>query len=192
MRTPLKRSLILGSALIATLTLGGIATAGANGGQTDRTAPTTSTTSTTADNGPLVETEKGIVLEYFSEAGGREISVTVYENSVYGNFLSIRLGDGLFGGKQTAKALVVDGQLDASVMIKGYPAVLEGTVAENGQPTQIRDSIYDAGQRIVTKGTNTPLLADATLTYRGETYVISFDPAFAYDLEVKKVTLYGR
>lgn len=192
MRTPLKRSLILGSALIATLTLGGAATAGATFGQTDRAA---TSTATTTDNGPVVETEKGIVLEGFGEAGGLEAHVTVYENSLHGNQLQVVIGDpddDLFGSRNRSKAFVVDGQLQASVGIAGHPAVLNGTVVENGKPVEIRDSLQDAGMRIVTKGSNTPLLVDATLTYRGRTYQLSFDPAFAYDLTVKKVTLYRR
>jgi hypothetical protein len=192
MRTPLKRSFILGGTLVAALTIGGFATAGATSGATSGEAGPAASVTTTDENGPVVETEKGVVLEGLGQAGRREIHVTAYENSIHGNFLTIAIGEQLVGSKQTTKAFVVDGQLRAQLRLDGDPAVLKGTVTEAGQKTQIRDSILDAGQRIVTKGTNTPLAVDATLTFRGRTYAVAFDTAFAYDLTVQKVTLYGR
>lgn len=196
-----KRPLILGAALVAVLTLGGTATALADANPVDSNAADTSagsaptTTSTTTDNGPVVEHQKGIVLEGTGKLGRRPVYVSVYENSLYGNTLQILIGDGanrLVGHRQTTRAFVTDGVLDVRVRIDGYVAVLSGTLAETGHPTLINESMNDAGQRIVTKGTNTPLLADVTLTYRGRTARLAIETAFAYDLTVKKVTLYGR
>ncbi len=187
MRTPRKRSFILGSALSAALTLGGAATAGATSGQNDRAAATVTTT----EDGTIVTKEKGIVIEGHGTSGRREAFVSVYENSLFGNFLQVSINDKHFGSKQRTKAFVVDGNLVAKVKIDGYLAVLKGTVVQTGEPVQLRDVMNDNNYKIITKGTNQPVLVDASLTYRGRTFDMSFETAFTYDLTVKKVPIGG-
>lgn len=188
MRTPLKRSVILGSALIAALTLGGPTLAGAVDGQTDRAA---ASTTTTTEDGIIVTKEKGLVIEGHGKNGSRTAYVSVYENNLFGNHLQVSINDKHFGSKVTEKAFVTDGVLVAKVMVNGYRAVITGTVAENGEPSELREVMNDNNYKIITKGTNQPLLVDAKLTYRGRTYRLAADTAFAYDLTVKKVPLAG-
>lgn len=188
----MKQSLILGGVLVAALTVGGATAAGAASGANNADR---SVSVSTDDKGPTVETQKGIVLEGSGEADGLAAMVTVYENDRYGNTLQVVLGDpdeDLIGNASGTDAFVADGALSATVQIAGHDAVLTGTVAESGRPEFIRESLQDAGEQIVSKGTHTQLLVDATLTYQGHEVPLTFAPAFAYDLEVRRVALYGQ
>ena len=61
-----------------------------------------------------------------------------------------------------------------------------------GRPEKIVEPVQDGGEQIVTRGTHTQLVGDLTLTYDGVTVPLQLDTAFGYDLEVRKVALYGR
>jgi hypothetical protein len=137
-----------------------------------------------------VEHQSGIVLE----AAGDGVLVTVYENSKYGNSATVVLGDpdaGHFGYVEQTEPFVVDGQLNLVVDVEGTTVSISGSVAPNGKPAKVVEPQQDGGEQIVTRGTNTPLAAELMADVAGEVVVLHTAPAFAYDLEVRKVALYG-
>ena len=137
------------------------------------------------------ERQHGLVLE--GSAPG--VMVFVYENSLHGNSVQVVLGDpddDRIGYAEQAEPFVVEGVLSATVEIDGQPVTIDGTVSPGGRPTRIVEPMQDGGEQIVTRGTNTPLAVDASLTTAGSSVPLEFAPAFAYDLSVRRVTLYGR
>lgn len=186
--TTLRRA---GLAGVATATLAGLlATAAPTNATDSRTERADRVGATTAAARPLVEHQAGIVLE----CTGDGVLVTVYENAVYGNSATVVLGDpdaGHFGYAEQTAPFLVDGQLSVVVDVEGVTATVTGSVAPNGQPTRIVEPMQDAGEQIVTRGTNTPLAADLVADIAADVVPLDCAPAFAYDLEVRKVTLYG-
>jgi hypothetical protein len=147
-----------------------------------------------ADSPVRVEHELGTVLEGTADAA-TPVMVTLYENSTYGSSVQVVLGDPEeenFGYVEQPGAFIHDGVLDLTVDVKGTPVRLHGTVAPNGKPTRLVDPLQDNGERIVIKGTNTPLATGITVTVRGVSAPVTFSPAFAFDLDTRRVTLYGR
>lgn len=141
-----------------------------------------------------VEHEQGIVLEGSGATDGRTVMATLYENSRYGSSLQVVLGDpeeDRIGFVEQAGAFVVDGRLDVEVVVEGEVVSLTGTVEEAGKPTRITEPAQDAGEQLVIRGTNTQLRADVTVTYDGVEIPMEFAPAFAFDLETRRTTLYG-
>jgi hypothetical protein len=155
---------------------------------------TISAVSTESVSRVTVEHQAGVVMEGTTSVG-TPLMVTVYENSKYGNSIQVVLGDPddeNFGYVEQAGAFIEDGVLDVTIDVKGTPVTLRGSVVETGRPENIRESYQDAGQQIVDKGTHTQLGADVVAIVDGDSAPVSFAPAFAYDLESRKVTLYGR
>ncbi len=179
---------------VAALAVGGYASAAEPHAAAPRTVSTMSatTSSSTVEASPVrVEHQAGKVMEGTADG----VMVTVYENSMYGSSIQVVLGDPdeeNFGYVEQAGPFVHDGVLDVTIDVKGTPVRLHGTVTETGRPEKIRESYQDAGQQIVDKGTHTQLATDVDVTIRGTSAPVSFAPAFAYDLESRKVTLYGR
>jgi len=141
-----------------------------------------------------VERQQGIVLEGFGQADGLSVMATVYENSLYGNSIQIVIGDpedDTIGYTEQSQPFVVDGTLQASVDVAGETATIAGTIAETGTPERIIESTQDGDAQIVTRGTHTQLLADVSVSYQGVEVPLEFAPAFGYELEVRRVTLYG-
>lgn len=157
----------------------------------DRTDRTERVSVNDAEAAPTAaEHQSGIVLE----AAGDGVLVTVYENSKYGNSATVVLGDpdeGHFGYVEQTEPFVVDGELNLVVDVEGTTVSVSGSVAPNGQATRIVEPQQDGGEQIVTRGTNTPLAADLVADIAGEVVALDTAPAFAYDLEVRKVRLYG-
>lgn len=191
MRTTLKQFVIIGFVLAAGLGTAGAAVAVGDPSTSPQAQPSAGTT---AEPKVSVEVQRGLVLEGTGALGEQTVMVTVYENSLYGNSVQVILGDpdeGHFGYAEQAESFVVDGVLHASVEIDGETAELAGTVVTTGRPTRLTDPYQDAGEQIVDKGTHTQLVTDVTITYAGTTAPLEFAPAFAYDLESRKVALYG-
>lgn len=179
---------VLGSALLA-VALG----APLAGSATGTAAPVTEPAAT--DSPTTVEHQSGVVLEGTAEVGGEPVFVTVYDNSRYGSSIQVILGDpdaGHFGYAEQATPYVVDGRLDATVMVDGHPVTLSGTVVDAGRPSRLVEPQQDGGEQIVTRGTNTDLLTEVVITVRKDSAVVAFAPAFAFDLEVRRVSLYGQ
>lgn len=179
---------------VATIALLGLSAAGVAAAQaapsTAQERPTTSAQG--VDRGePTVEHQTGIVVEASGTSGSTTASVTVYENSQYGNSVQVVLGEDLIGYAEPATAVLVDGAVDVTVEVDGRTATLTGTLAPAGRPEKTVEPTQDAGEQIVTRGTHTALAGELTLTYEGVTVPLHLDNAFAYDLEVRRVALYG-
>ena len=143
------------------------------------------------DSPVRVEHEVGKVLEGYADG----VMVTLYENNLHGSSVQVVLGDpddDNIGFVEQAGPFITDGVLDVTVDVNGTPVRFQGTVTEAGKPTKIGESLQDNGERIVIKGTNTPLATDVTVTVDGVSSPVEFAPAFGFDLESRKVTLYGR
>jgi hypothetical protein len=185
---------IVASLLVAGLGIAGAATA--DDATKPAPRPTTAVTADSADHANVnVEHQRGVVLEGSGLAGGVPVAVTVYENSLYGNSIQVVLGDpdngGQIGFVEQADPFVVHGVLDATVDLGGRTVELTGTVEETGRTTKVIEPIQDAGEQVISKGTHTQLLTDVTLSIDEENVALEFAPAFAYDLEIRKVVLYG-
>jgi hypothetical protein len=185
-----KTRLGLTAGVLVVLSAAGVAAAqAAPSGTTDRST----TSSPAADHGsPSVEQQSGVVVEASGSANGITASVTLYENSEHGNSVQVVLGEDRIGYAEPASALVVDGAVEESVLVDGEPATVTGTLTRSGRPEKLTEPVQDAGEQVVTRGTHTALVGDLTLTYDGVTVPLHLDTAFAYDLEVRRVALYGR
>jgi hypothetical protein len=190
--------ILMATAAALTVTLGAAATAGTAGAPATngRAADSPPQSARVAVEAPTsVETQRGLVLEGSGQINGVSLQVTVYENSLYGNSVQVVLGDpdeGNIGAAEQDAPFVVEGELDATVRIGGRSATLSGTVESTGRTERVVEPVQDGGEQIVTRGTNTALLTDVTLTYDGASVPVEFAPAFAYELQVRKVSLYGR
>ena len=195
MRRNSTKVFIVGSLLIAGLGIAGAATADDAAKPVQRPTPTTVTSDSADQANVNVEHQRGIVLEGSGLAGDLPVAVTVYENSLHGNSIQLVLGDpdngGQIGFVEQADPFVVHGVLDATVDVDGRTVELTGTVEETGRTTKVTEPIQDAGEQVVSKGTHTQLLTDVTLSIDEESVALEFAPAFAYDLEIRKVALYG-
>jgi len=200
-----KRLIVAITVLLAGLGVAGAATAGDRPEPANRVAPGAVAADSaragdsgdaTWQSGKNVERQRGIVVEGTSLAEDLSATVTVYENSLYGNSIQVVLGDpdhgGLIGSLEQTEPFVVGGVLNARVTIDGRIAELTGTVERTGRTTRVTEPVQDAGEQVISKGTHTQLLTDVTLSFDGQTVPLSFAPAFAYDLEVRRVDLYGR
>lgn len=190
-----RQLIVVGSLLVAGLGIAGTATADDASKPAQRSAPTAFAGDSARQSNITVEHQRGIVLEGSGLAGDLPVAVTVYENSLHGNSIQVVLGDPDNGGEigyvEQAEPFVVDGILDATVDIGGRTLELTGTVEQTGRTTKVTEPIQDAGEQIISKGTHTQLLTDVTLSFDGTTASLEFAPAFAYDLEIRKIDLYG-
>lgn len=147
-------------------------------------ATTTDAARTTA------ERQTGLVLE----CAGDHVQAFVYENSVHGSSLQVVLHgrDGeTIGAVEQAAPFVADGVLHAVADVEGTEVTIDGTVATDGRPAKVVEPLQDGGEQVVTRGTNTPLAADLVLRYEHSEFPLTCDPAFAFDLDVRRTTLYG-
>lgn len=187
------RALVVSAVLAA-----GLGTATAAFAQ-DTAAPpapsvTSSATSTSVQRTPTsVEHQGGLVIEGYGQYAGSPVAVYLYENSLYGNSLQVVLDpeQDVIGYVEQQTPFVVDGAVDVNVDVQGRSVRLSGTVTDSGEVAKSVDPFQDAGEQIVTKGSQTRLLANLSLTVDGTTVPLEAAPAFAYDLDVRKVTLYG-
>lgn len=186
----------LSRSLAAALLIGGLATGGAalaadtSSGQRTTTQPRTAE----AETPTSTTQEQGLVIEAAGSAHGVDVQVYLYENQRYGNSLQVVLDPeaDLIGWTEQAEPFVADGQVDVAVEIDGLPARLTGTVAGTDVTTKVVEPGQDGGEQRVVRGTHTQLDADLSLAYDGVTVPLEEAPAFAFDLEVRSTTLYGR
>lgn len=188
-----KIRLTLATGALVGLSAAGVAAAQATPTRTEvRTAAAPQATAQAAEQAAAaVEHQSGIVVEASGSSGDTTASVTLYENSQHGSSVQVVLGEDLIGYAEPAD-LLVDGAVDATVEVDGKQATVTGNLSPNGRPEKLVEPTQDAGEQVVTRGTHTPLVGDLTLTYDGVTVPLHLDTAFAYDLEVRRVALYGR
>lgn len=203
MHTKLTLSSLAVGALLAGLTLGGTAMAHEDAPadrqttqqtqNTQQTQQTHAAESTDAKQDRVsVQRERGLVIEAVSDDAALPAFVTIYENDVYGNSIQVVLDpeNDLIGAAEGTAPFVVDGVIDVTVQIAGKPARLTGTVVETDTTRNV-EPVQDAGEQLVIRGTHRLLDADLTLSYDGASVPLQAAPAFAYDNETRKVTLYG-
>ena len=190
MTTISTRFVIAAAILVAGIGITGAAVAqGSEPRAAERQAGTTTPAETPPDPARVRAThdQHGIVLEGTGSAGGRTVTVHVYENDVHGNSAQVVLGDPAddrIGAVEQDPAFVVDGVLTASVEIDGRTATIAGTVTPSGAESTPVDPALDSEPTVV-RGTHTPLDSDLVVTYGGPTVPLQVSTAFAYDLEVR-------
>ena len=141
---------------------------------------------------PEWKTERGIVIECTGEAHGLRVWTSVYENHRYGNTVQVVLGDpddGHGNSRNTDEKFLVDGVVKASVRVDGTRAVIKGTAERYGARTKVYEEYDDAGFLIKTRGFHRQLETDLIAKYDGKIVPLTCDPAFYYDLEVKKIPI---
>ena len=180
---------------VAVLVAGGYAVA-AEPVRTSAPSTTSATVvgSVSAASPVRVEHEVGKVLEGYAD-GDTPVTVFLYENSLHGSSLQVVLGDpedDNLASVDQEGAFIRDGRLDVTVDVNGTPVTLRGTVTDSGKPAKLVDPVQDNGEQLVMKGTNTPLATDVTVTVGSDSAPMDFAPAFAFDLQTRTVTLYGR
>ena len=141
---------------------------------------------------PEWQKERGIVVECQGDAHGVRIWTSVYENHRYGNTVQVVVGDpddGNGNSRGTDEKFLVDGQLKAWVKVDGKRATIKGTAERYGTRTKVYEEYDDAGFLVKTRGFHRQLRTELVATYAGKTVPLTCDPAFAYNLEVKKIPL---
>ncbi|HET9499188.1 MAG TPA: hypothetical protein VFO98_02890 [Marmoricola sp.] len=157
--------------------------------------PATSTTASPAASTPVqVTREHGSILEGYAVVGGTPVLITLYENSTHGSSLQVVVGDpeeDRIGYVEQAGAFIVEGNLDVTLPVGEEQLRLRGTVTGTGQLDPVDERVKDNGFQIITSGTHEQLAAQVTVDHAGESAGATFAPAIAYDLEVRKIRLYG-
>ena len=141
---------------------------------------------------PEWKSERGIVIECRGDAHGVQVWTSVYENQRYGNTVQVVIGgpdDGNGNSKNSDEKFLVDGVVHASVKVDGKKAVIKGTAERYGARSKVYEEYDDAGFLIKTRGFHRQLDTDLVATYAGKTVPLTCDPAFYYDLEVKKIPI---
>ena len=136
--------------------------------------------------------ERGIVLECHGQASGFEARATVYENSRYGNTVQVGIGDpesDKGGMRNTDQKFLVDGDLKATVQVAGQRAVVKGTAVRFGPRIPVSESFDDGPYLVKNRGFHRQLRTDLVVKYAGKVVPLTCDPAFYYNLEVKRIPI---
>lgn len=147
-------------------------------------------TPATALSAPATEThrERGVVLECRGtdlRTGDHEAYVALYENDVFGNYVQVVLDDDPAQAASREPADIVRrGDVRVGVQIRGKRARVVGNLGRLPGTTRVHEEHDDGGRAIVIDGTHRRLVHDLGLLYRGRSYQLTCDPAFAYDLQV--------
>ena len=139
---------------------------------------------------PEWKSERGIVIECQGDRRGIQVWTSVYENQRYGNTVQVVIGDPDDGNgnlRNTDDKLLVDGFVKASVQVNGKKAVIKGAADRYGARTKVYEEYDDAGFLVKTRGFHRRLRTDLVARYDGLVVPLTCDPAFFYDLEVKKI-----
>lgn len=145
-----------------------------------------------ADGATKTHREHGIVLECRGGLDGTAVYVSLYENSRYGNWFQVVLGDPDAGNgksKDVQREILEDGKVRASLTIDGAKATVRGTASKVGKKKPVHEEIDDAGYHVVSDGTHRRLSNDLAFEYDGMATRLQCDPAFAYDLKVTKTPI---
>jgi hypothetical protein len=153
---------------------------------------TVATTGVAQAAAPQWKTERGIVIECRGQAHGVQVWTSVYENQRYGNTVQVVIGDPDDGNgnlRNTDDKFLADGVVNASVKVHGKKAVIKGVAERYGARTKVYEEYDDAGFLIKTRGFHRQLRTDLVARYDGTVVPLTCDPAFSYDLEVKKIPI---
>jgi hypothetical protein len=139
---------------------------------------------------PEWKAERGIVIECQGDKHGVQVWTSVYENQRFGNAVQVVIGDpedGKGSQRSTDEKFLVEGLVKASLTVGGKKAVVLGTAERSGARTKVYEQFDDAGFLVKTRGFHRQLRTDLVAKYAGTTIPLTCDPAFYYDLEVKKI-----
>jgi hypothetical protein len=139
---------------------------------------------------PKWRAERGIVIECQGDEHGVQVWTSVYENQRFGNTVQVVVGDPEDGNgsqRSTDEKFLVDGSVKASLQVGGQRAVILGTAERFGARTKVYEQFDDAGFLVKTRGFHRQLRTDLVAKYAGATVPLTCEPAFYYDLEVKKI-----
>ena len=138
------------------------------------------------------KSERGNVIECHGRKAGLQVRATVYENHRYGNTVQVGFGDpdsGKAGMRKTDQKFLVDGVLRATVQVDGKRAVIKGSAQRYGARIPVSESFDDGGYLVQTRGYQRLLRTDLVAKYDGKVVPLTCDPAFYYNLEVKKTPI---
>jgi hypothetical protein len=137
-----------------------------------------------------IEQQRGIVIEGTAVLNGEPVGISLYENEQYGNVLQVFFPESdEVGALEQEAPFVVDGRVDVTVDVDGRRARLAGVVTETGA-TKVVEPLQDGGEQQISKGTHYVLDAELALTVGRYSVPLETD-AFAFDLDVRHVQLYG-
>ena len=135
--------------------------------------------------------EQGYVAECSGAGDGYTATVTLYENSLFGDETSVVIttGDSTLAGATPEGAFLTDGTIgDVTVNLfdeqtaAGSATVTGGTYTLSGEPTRVHDVINEGEAIVISVGTRTPVTVEGlTLEYAGTTIALECDVAFAFD-----------
>ena len=137
-----------------------------------------------AGSAPASHRERGVVLECTTTLAGRHVSVSLYENSRFGNEVQVVLdhGDGPGNGRSQQERLVRAGAVDTTIRVAGRPVHITGTATRTAAVKRVRATHEDT----TAVGTHRRLRTDLDVTYRDRTAVLDCQRAFRYDLKVTR------
>ncbi|WP_244928154.1 hypothetical protein [Nocardioides sp. W7] len=134
--------------------------------------------------------ERGVVLECSGTLRGQQVHASVYENSAYGNVVSVVVGDpkrgGAAGSRHTEAGLWTGRTVDARVRVDGLRARITGPARRVGPRIAVHEELDDAGQHVVSDGFHRRLRNDLVLRYRRQQTPLTCETAFFYDLTVTR------
>ncbi len=155
-----------------------------------------------AQDGTEVSRERGHVLDCRGAYAGGTVTVNLYDNSIFGNFVSVGVeGPGSEGtryvGDAQPSSLFRGSTVSAQVKLRkatggGGPAgsaVIVGGFRAKGKPTPVHEVIEDAGYRVESTGSHQPLAVKAGVVLRGSYVALTCQEAFRYDLKVEKTPI---
>ncbi|QNN52347.1 hypothetical protein [Nocardioides mesophilus] len=190
------RSLGLGLAALAIGATGatGVASGDEVSGSRAAGAPPTAATAAlapmTVEKPVTIEQQRGLVIEATGVLDGEPVGVSLYENQKYGNSVQVFFPEtDEVGAVEQSAPFVVDGRLDVTVDVDGRTVVLRGVVTETGT-TKVVEPVQDNGEQIISRGTHSELQADLAITVGGLSTPLEAS-AFGFDLDVRRIQLYG-
>ena len=186
-----KLSLRAAAVGLAALVIGAAGIASGDESTATRAAVTPPTPAVQKAEKPVtIEHERGIVIEGNAVLDREPVGISLYENAKYGNVLQVFFPEtDEVGAVEQDAPFVVDGRVDVTVEVDGRSVRLAGVVAETGR-TRVVEPLQDGGEQLVTKGTHAILDVDVALTV-GDHSVPLEATGFAFDLDVRRVQLYG-
>ena len=137
--------------------------------------------------------EEGFVVECSGAGDGYTASVTLFQNSQFGNEATvvIETSDSTLIGLTSDGPFLSDGTIDEVIVPlveensqePADLATVSGSYTVSGEPTRIDPEVINEGEFIhIAVGTHTPLTVDLTLEYADATIALDCDNAFAFDL----------
>ena len=146
-----------------------------------------------AEPGTGAVIEQGYLVECSGAGDGYTATVTLYENSLFGDEASVVIesADSTLLGATGDGPFLTDGTIDGVVVPlldqnteepAGSATVTGGSYTVSGEPTRYREVINEGEEIVIVVGTQTRLTVEGlTVEYAGTTTALECDTAFAFD-----------